>query len=151
MLKICDYNKEFLECSWKWLNDKETKELTMTPDFTKQLQNEFYLSLEERVDYKIFGVKIDSKPAGACGLKNITKDEAEYWGYIGEKHYWGKGYGVQIMDEMINVAKKAGISNVYLKVSKTNVRATNLYLKYGFLINIELSTTDVLHMYLNIT
>ena len=150
MLKICDYSKEFLEYSWEWLNDKEIKELTMTPDFTKQEQNEFYQSLDDRIDYKIFGIKIDNEPAGACGLKHITKEEAEYWGYIGDKHHWGEGYGVQIINEMIHVAKKAGISNVYLNVIKTNTRATDLYLKYGFLIDHELSTADVWHMYLNI-
>ena len=151
MFKICDYNKEFLKYSWKWLNDKEIKELTMTSDFTKKQQKEFFLSLKNRVDYKIFGIKIDNTPVGACGLKNITKEDAEYWGYIGEKKYWGKGYGVQIINEMINFAKKVGISNFYLKVSKTNIRATNLYLKYGFIINNELSATDILHMNLNIT
>lgn len=146
MLEFCDYKEEFLVYSWEWLNDKEIKELTMTPNFTKEQQKFFYLSLKEREDYIIYGLKIDDKPVGACGLKNIHEGIAEYWGYIGEKKYWGKGYGAKIINEMISIAEEKKISNLYLKVTKNNVRAIKLYLNMGFLINEDLSTNNILYM-----
>lgn len=146
MLEFCDYKEEFLVYSWEWLNDKEIKELTMTPNFTKEQQKKFYLSLKEREDYIIYGLKIDDKPVGACGLKNIREGIAEYWGYIGEKKYWGKGYGAKIINEMISIAEEKKISNLYLKVTKNNVRAIKLYLNMGFLINEDLSTNNILYM-----
>ena len=146
MLKFCDYKEEFLMYSWEWLNNKEIKELTMTPNFTKEQQKKFYLSLKEREDYIIYGLKIDDKPVGACGLKNIREGIAEYWGYIGEKKYWGKGYGAKIINEMISIAEEKKISNLYLKVTKNNVRAIKLYLNMGFLINEDLSTNNILYM-----
>ena len=150
MLKICGYDREFLECSWHWLKDKEIKELTMTPDFSRQQQKEFFISLEQRKDYKIYGFRINNKPAGACGLKNIRLCKAEYWGYIGEKQFWGKGYGKQMINEMIKVAQREEISHVYLKVGKSNIRAIKLYNRFGFTVNHELSSEKVTHMYIDV-
>ena len=43
-IKFVEYNEIFLEKSWEWLNNKEIKYLTCTPDFTKEQQkNGFYL------------------------------------------------------------------------------------------------------------
>ena len=77
-------------------------------------------------------MKYDSIPIGVCGLKNITKSECEYWGYIGEKKYWGKGLGKQMLASMIKEASNRDIKTVILKVLKTNQRAINLYANFGF-------------------
>jgi RimJ/RimL family protein N-acetyltransferase len=137
MLKIdfVDYTELFLEKSWIWLNDEEVKNLTLTPNFTKEQQIKFYRSLSSREDYFIRGIKFNQKPVGACGLKKITKLEAEYWGYIGEKEYWGKGIGKEIMKYIISVAKEKQLKTIYLYVSETNLRARKLYEKNGFVIN----------------
>ncbi|OCL85606.1 GNAT family N-acetyltransferase [Arcobacter porcinus] len=132
MFEIVEYTKEFLPLSWKWLNDKEIKNLTMTPDFSKEDQNIFFNSLESRQNYKIFGIEFNGLKIGACGLKNIENTKAEYWGYIGEKEYWGRGFGKLILKEMINLATKEQISIIYLKVGKNNQRAIKLYEKFGF-------------------
>lgn len=137
MLKLVNYTKEFLPLSWKWLNDKEIKRLTMTPDFSKDDQNNFFNSLSSRPNYKIFGIEFSGIKIGACGLKNIEQNRAEYWGYIGEKEYWGKGLGKEILTEMINLAIKEKISSLYLKVEKNNHRAIKLYEKFGFRNKIE--------------
>lgn len=150
MLTICKYSKEFLECSWRWLNDKEIRDLTMTPRFSKKEQQEFYLSLDDRKDYLIYGIKIKDKAVGACGLKNVTSKMAEYWGYIGEKEYWGKGYGVKIINEMINIALQKRLSFIYLKVINTNIRAIKLYLKMGFVIDEKLCKNNITYMRLDI-
>lgn len=136
-IKIVQYNIDFLDYSWNWLNDPEIKKLTNTPAFSKEDQLSFFQSLPERKDYYIRGIVYNGKPIGACGLKKITKTDAEYWGYIGEKEYWGKGFGKLILTAMIDKAKELGLSSVYLKVITDNPRAISLYNRLGFEIESE--------------
>lgn len=126
-LNLIEYDKLFLEKSWYWLNDKEIKYLTMTPDFTREKQLEFFDNLINRIDYKIWGIAFDNEAIGACGFKNIENNYAELWLYIGEKKYWHKGLGKIAMEKLENLAKKMNISKIYLKVLCCNYPAINLY------------------------
>lgn len=129
---LVEYNAVFLEKSWQWLKDPELKELTLTPDFTKQDQLNFYNSLPNRKNYWIRGIEENEKPIGAMGLKNITPNQAEYWGYIGEKEYWGRGIGPFMLEEAVKKATELGLQSLYLQVSAHNSRAKKLYEKKGF-------------------
>jgi RimJ/RimL family protein N-acetyltransferase len=131
-IKFTEYDSSFLEQSWIWLNDREIKALTMTPDFTKEQQELFFSSLPQRANYFIRGILYNDIPIGVCGLKNITEQDAEYWGYIGEKGYWGKGIGKEIMKYIINKAKMKQLKSIYLSVADNNIRAYRLYVKCGF-------------------
>lgn len=135
-LTLVEYNQDFLEKSWDWLNDEELKYLTMTPDFTKEQQEDFYKSLSSRKDYFIYGVSFMRNSIGACGLKNFIDSKAELWLYIGNKKYWGKGLGKKIMVFLENEAIQKGLDKLYLKVLKENENAINLYVKLNY-INVE--------------
>ena len=147
-LKIVEYTVEFLEYSWIWLNEPEVKALTNTPDFSKEDQASFFEALPNKKDYLIKGILIDGNPIGACGLKQITKHDAEYWGYIGEKQYWGKGLGKEILAGMINSAKELNLSSIYLKVIHDNLRAINLYKKMGFEVECEAKEEILMRLHL---
>jgi RimJ/RimL family protein N-acetyltransferase len=127
-----NYDENFLELSWNWLNDPEIKHLTNSINFTKQEQLIWYKKIPEKSDYLIWGVKIDNFPIGVCGIKKIKNQKAEYWGYIGEKEYWGKGIGRQIINKIEIKALALNIKTLNLKVIKTNHRAIALYIKMGF-------------------
>lgn len=134
-LTFVDYTEDVLEKSWEWLNDPEIKYLTDTPDFTKEDQLQWYKSLENNKNYFIKGIISDSKLIGVVGLKKIDKKlkTAEYFGYIGEKEYWNKGYSAQIFQYILNKAKKdLELEELYLNVLKENVRAIKSYTKAGF-------------------
>lgn len=131
-LRFVDYSIEYLEQSWEWLNDSEIKKLTNTPDFSKEDQLSFYNSLPQKNDYLIKGIELNNKPIGVCGLKKITLEDAEYWGYIGEKEYWGKGMGKCIINYLIDIAKEKSLKSIYLHVIESNIRAIKLYVKIGF-------------------
>ena len=133
-VEFTDYSKTFLEKSWEWLNDKEIKELTMTPDFTKEQQKQFYDSLPQKTNYFIKGITCDNIPIGVCGLKNITENDCEYWCYIGEKEFWGKGIGREIVKYIIKVAKEKQLDSIWIKVAQSNERSKSLHLKLGFLV-----------------
>lgn len=133
-IRLVDFDDVFLEVSYKWLTDKEIKELTMTPDINKEGQKKWFDELKNRKDYLVKGVTADGYPVGAVGLKHIDLNSrtAEYFGYIGEKKYWGKGIGSIMMKDIEFIAKKLGIRVIYLKVLNINHRALRLYLKRGY-------------------
>ncbi len=129
------FDREFLAKSWVWLKDPEVKSLVMAPDFTKEDQERFYRSILNRTDYKIYGIILNEHiQIGAWGLKNITALDAEYWGYIGEKEFWGKGIGKRILEIAETKAIELGLHELWLRVSQDNGRAINLYEKERFLI-----------------
>ncbi len=131
---LVDYNLIFLKKSWIWLSDPEIKALTLTPDFTEEDQLNFFNSLPGRKNYWIKGILENDMPIGVIGLKNIDIPEksAEYWGYIGEKEFWGKGIGKFMMNQAFKKAKDLGLKKLFLKVSNQNIRAKNLYVKMDF-------------------
>ena len=133
-IEFVEYSRDFLEKSHEWLNDKEIKELTMTPDFTVEQQELFFNSLSIRSNYFIKGIKYNDLLIGACGLKNITELDGEYWGYIGEKKFWGQGIGKEMLKFIIEVSNEKKLDSIYLRVSPKNERAKNLYIKYGFVV-----------------
>lgn len=132
IVELVEYDREYLDLSWKWLNDKEIKSSTMTPDITRKEQLNWFSTLKNKSDYIIFGIKYNGKKIGAAGLKNITENSAEYWGYIGEKKYWGRKIGDIVIDNIIEIAKNYEIKKLWLKVKKDNERATRLYKSKGF-------------------
>lgn len=131
-LALVAYDEAFLKCSWRWLNDPVIKHMTMTPDFTRDGQERWFQSLPAKTDYLIFGISLEGRRIGACGLKNITEADAEYWGYIGEPDFWGRGLGQQLVEQMMEVGSRHGLTGLWLKVAADNERAIRLYHRLGF-------------------
>jgi RimJ/RimL family protein N-acetyltransferase len=126
------FDEHFLERSWEWLSDPEIKRLTMTPDFTREEQLRWFARLPDMPDYRIWGMSYEGVPIGALGLKRITKDEAEYWGYIGEQSYWNAGLGGEMMRFISARARELKLTRLYLNVHSDNARAVQLYTNVGF-------------------
>ena len=131
-IKFVEYNETFLKKSWEWLNDPMIKQLTNTPYFTKESQLAWFNSLENKKDYFIRGILFKEIPIGVMGLKNITQIQAEYWGYIGEVDFWGKGIGSVMMNYTIQKARELNLKKIYLTVAASNLRAKKLYEKFNF-------------------
>ena len=131
-VKFVKYDSDFLNKSWNWLTTEPIKELVDVPYFTRKQQKKWFKSLDDQKDYLIEGVKFLDIPIGVTGLKHITKDDAEYWGYIGETNYWGRGIGKLMVRHAIEKAQNMSIKRLYLKVIKTNQRAISLYEYFDF-------------------
>jgi len=132
VLSLCKFNEDFLELTWKWLNDPEIKKLTNSTDFTLEDQKNWFVNLKNKNNYLIWGLTYFGKPIGACGLKNITQIDCEYWGYIGEKALWGQGLGTKILQYMEEKARELILENIWLQVINSNVIAIKLYQKNGY-------------------
>ena len=134
---ITEYDEIFLRLSWAWLNDPELKRLTNTPDFSEEEQKRWFETLGIKNDYVIWGIIYEGVRIGAFGIKKIANGTGEYWGYIGEKKYWGKGIGKEILHEAIKRAKNLGIHTLRLRVMKDNKRAIALYRNSDFIVTHE--------------
>ncbi|MBR5175311.1 MAG: GNAT family N-acetyltransferase [Bacteroidales bacterium] len=129
------YTEEFLERSFHWLNDPEIRFLTDTPAVTREGQRRWFEGLPERPDYMVWGVLADNQPVGVCGIKQIVEREGVYFGYIGEKDCWGRGFGRRMMELVEDRARKAGLEKLKLTVIKENERARSLYERMGYAVD----------------
>lgn len=76
---------------------------------------------------------LDGKHIGSCSLYNITSVEAQLGIRIGDKEYWGKGYGEDAINILIDYCfSTKSIERIWLKVLPQNIRAIRCYEKCGF-------------------
>jgi len=129
------YDERLLAKSWEWLRDPEIKLLTDTPDFTPAAQRAWFDSLAHRKDYLVWGIEVDGMPVGAFGLKHVTSDDAEYWGYLGERTFWGQGIGQWMLERARVEARRLGLRRLHLRVLRENTRAIAAYRRFGFRID----------------
>ena len=146
-LHLVQFDKCYFDLSKSWLTDSELRHLIHAetlPSDEERLR--WFELLSSRSDYRIWGIDYLMQPIGVCGLKHITDGQAEYWGYIGEKSFWGKGLGSCIMTEVLLKAQDLRLTRVYLRVRKYNLRAFRMYEKYGFSIDSEDSSVYCMSM-----
>ena len=132
MIKVLEFDISFLNKSWKWLNDEDLQKLIISPRISKKQQEEWFYSLKNKKNYYIKGIEYNGEKIGVLGLKNITQNKGEYFGYIGEREYWGLGIGKFMLKYIEEYCKKIKLKKIYLKVLKNNKRAFLLYKRFGY-------------------
>ena len=139
MLKLVNYDECYLQKSLGWLNDQEIQLLIdSNAVINRESQKRWYDAISADSTYQIWGVEYDGMPIGACGIKHINYADkvGEYWGYIGEKKYWG-GKGHALLEHIYKKAHGLGIELLTLCVLKSNARAVSLYKSEGFVVDSE--------------
>lgn len=131
-VSLTPFSRSFLGLSFHWLNDPEIRFLTDSPVVTPDGQEAWFAGLEDRTDYRVWGVLADGQPVGVCGIKHIQDREGEYFGYIGEKSSWGQGVGRRMMALTESRAQAEGLGRLRLCVLKANERAVRLYEGCGY-------------------
>lgn len=121
-----------------WANDSEVKELTggIFPVSEIEHQRWFESKVLEPIN-KIFGIeyKEESEIIGIIGLKDtdLINRSSELYIYIGNKEYWGKGYGTQAVFKLVEFCfQELNLNRIYLYVFDYNERAISSYKKVGF-------------------
>jgi RimJ/RimL family protein N-acetyltransferase len=135
------YKKEDAEIAYKYMNDSETKKF-LTPGIPYPLtleQEQNWVDSQSKPDGKTFNFAIESidtgKYIGGCGINDTDwKNSIVTVGiYIGEKNYWGKGYGTDAMNLLLDfIFNEMNINKVKLNVYSFNKRAVCCYKKCGF-------------------
>lgn len=131
-LSFVEFDEKFLIKSWEWINDPEIKSLIDATNITRTEQYDWFIKLDKKKNYLIWGILYKDKEIGVVGLKIIDKNIGEFWGYIGEKEYWGRGFGSIMLDFIKRQSIKEELNILRLKVLKQNSRAIRSYIKNGF-------------------
>ena len=129
---LVPFDRDFLERSFLWLNDPEIRFLTDTPVVARDAQEAWFVGLPSRKDYAVWGIRADGEPVGVCGIKHICGEEGEFFGYLGEKAYWGRGVGTRMMALTEEKARERSLKRLRLTVLNENERALGLYGKCGY-------------------
>ena len=129
--KITPTDKKYFA---RWWGDKELLKLTsgiLKRVSDKEVDKYFQNILKTKDDYH-FMIVLNKKTIGHISLAKRRNSWYETQIIIGEKKYFGKGYGSKAIGILIKKAKRLGISKVYLEVRPNNTKAIRAYEKCGF-------------------
>jgi RimJ/RimL family protein N-acetyltransferase len=125
---------------YRWQSDPELAELDAAPtlimSFSIYLLD--YASVLHQSDHYRFPLAIetlDSKHIGNCTCYDIDekKEEAQIGIMLGERDYWGKGYGADAINTLVNhIFQITHLNRLYLKTLDWNKRAQKCFTNCGF-------------------
>lgn len=119
------------------LNPKNQKQIS---DWNKDAEVTRYREVDGLGDQKLSGISFgiydqkSSKLIGDIGISSINykNKHAEIGMAIGDKNYWNKGYGTDLVKTILRFCfRELGLNKVYLDVWEENQRAIGCYLKCG--------------------
>ncbi len=122
----------------RWFNDHEVTRFIgdSFPIVSMSRQRELIQSMGSDSQRRLYSIVLkDGTLIGNCELRgfNWTARSAEAGIVIGEKEYWGKGYGGEAMNLMLRVAFEGlNMHRVYLRVADFNERGIRSYHRIGF-------------------
>ena len=127
-----------LERTRAWMNDPEVARLVnrVTP-VTPPQHREWYQRLVTDERQVVFAVEVqpDGTHIGNCGLKGIDPrvHKAELWMYLGDRAYWGQGYGSEMCRALCRYGfERLNLHRIHLYVAEYNRAAIRLYEGVGF-------------------
>jgi RimJ/RimL family protein N-acetyltransferase len=131
-------SKEEIPILVKWMNDLEVVKYTdqISKNHTEETTNKFLenMLLDRKAAY--FGIHTNKgELIGGTDLRDIesTNRSAVLGIVIGEKEHWGKGYGTEAIELLLDYAFNIlNLKSVMLTVFEFNKRAIACYEKVGF-------------------
>jgi len=124
----------------RWFNDPEVRywlSMSDAPEFTLESEREWYDEMRSDPSRVIWCIETEAgKPIGTAGLHAIdeTNGRATFGISIGEKAYWGRGYGTEALRQVLRYAfQEMGLRRVVLEADEDNARGIRCYEKCGFL------------------
>ncbi|MEN4011674.1 MAG: GNAT family protein [Chloroflexota bacterium] len=125
----------------RWLNDPEVRQnLLLYAPMSLHEEEEWFNGLLKRPkDERPMVIEVNTpdgwQPIGNIGLHNIEWRirSAEVGLFIGEKTYWGHGFGSRALRMMVDYAfNTLNLNRIFLHVFETNARGIRAYQKVGF-------------------
>jgi RimJ/RimL family protein N-acetyltransferase len=118
-----------------WWRDKELLKLTsgiLKLISDKEIEKYFLAMMNSSTDYH-FMILLDRKVIGHIVLAKRRNGWYDTQIIIGERQYWGRGYGTKAIKLVLKKAKELRIPKIYLEVRPTNTRAIAAYKNSGFI------------------
>jgi RimJ/RimL family protein N-acetyltransferase len=131
-----DYLPRYVE----WLNDWEVRRFlapTLPHPFTMQDEEDWFNRQRNDSSARHFALltRAEGKLIGNCGLHQVdwTNRNAIFGIFIGDKNYWGRGFGTDATQTLLRYAfEEANLHRVELEVFDLNPRGIHVYEKCGF-------------------
>ena len=125
---------------YTWETDHELAQLDAAPvvaitfsqyllDYAYELRNFHPTSRRFAVD------TLDGQHIGNCSYYNISesKGKAELGIMIGNRDYWNKGWGTDVVTTLVNyIFCQTELNRIYLKTQESNIKAQKCFQKCGF-------------------
>lgn len=133
-------NSDAAELWYRWHNDLETSSLASSPgsrspgslaEFSQVLEG----FAKQRFHTFVIADSETDTPIGWCALVRVNPicRRAELAALIGERDYWGKGYGEDALRTLLDYGFHIlNLNSIELVVHEDNVRARRCYEKLGF-------------------
>jgi RimJ/RimL family protein N-acetyltransferase len=140
LVRLRSISRDDLLRLWEFNNDLDV-ELAgggdpPTPQSFERLQAEFDQEASKGGrDGPVFAIEADGKCIGQCALFNINPHAhtSELGITIGDKEYWGRGYGRESINLLVEYGfKHRNLHKVWLQVHAGNLRAIGAYTACGF-------------------
>ncbi len=139
-VRLCDKNLANTPNDYAWKIDPELAQLdaappptTSFPEYLKNYASELHHPPLAKCQFAI--LTPDGKHIGNCAYYDINEraGEAELGITIGNRNYWGKGYGSDTVITMVShIFHKTNLKRIYLKTLESNQRAQKCFHKCGF-------------------
>lgn len=132
------FKKEDLERATEFENDVELRLLAQIDPpvpWTLERQEAIFERQQKEEPVAWFAIEADGQYIGKCGLNNFRQSDqtCELGIEIGDKAYWGKGYGRDAVNLLLDYAfRLRNVRKVSLATSSHNERAIRAYLRCGF-------------------
>lgn len=101
-------------------------------------EEKFLAAIREKPRSVMIGAFIDNELVGNSSIamveEKIKFQHRATFGIAVLKEAWELGIGTSLLSEIIAFARDAGYEQIELEVVSKNIRAVNLYKKYGFVI-----------------
>lgn len=124
----------------RWYNDPEVRQyLNMYEPVSTEREERWFEELQKQENDRVYAIEArigeEWVHIGNIGLHRIRwKDRCAILGIaIGEKQYWGQGYGTDAIRALLRFAfEEMNLQRVELEVLDFNTRARRCYEKVGF-------------------
>ena len=124
-----------------WLNDPEVRQNLLVNIPLSQAQEDgwFERTLTRPLEEQPLGIEVRTpegwRLVGNCSFFDLDWRNrcCEIGIFIGDKEFWGRGYGTQVMRLMLNYGfNTLNLNRIYLRVYESNPRGIRCYEKAGF-------------------
>ena len=138
LVRLRAYEKSDADALFRWFSDEDVTRWLGPPNFPSRAHQERFIESTSASsdEAKYFAIEtLDGKLIGDCGLRFIDwkSRKAEFFITIGEKEFWGKGFGSDALRIIIRLAfDKMNLNRLWLSVLVDNPRAVRCYEKCGF-------------------
>lgn len=139
LVRLTQISREHLPAYKRWFRDYEVQRLLgpLPVPMTDESEDAWYEQASTSTDTYTFSIRTlaDDVLIGNCGLFNLDRKNrsAEFGIVIGEKDYWGRGYGTDAIRPLLRFAfDELNLHRVELRVYDFNERGVRAYEKLGF-------------------